>query len=426
MDPGDREKDIIVPKLKAQLQYCYSQSTFYKQRFDEAGFDPDKLNSVADLKNVPILYKDDLRAAQNQHPPYGDYLCIEPESVFRIHGTSGTTGRPTYFGISRDDWERIGYAHARIMWSFGIRPSHKVFIGSFFSNYMGSWGALIGAERMRATVFPFGAGVPGQTERSFEWLASLKPEIFYGTPSYALYMGEKARASGYNPEEFGFKVLFFSGEPGAGIPATKKKIEDLYGGICIDCGSTSEMSPWMTNAETADRLGMLLWDDLVYTEIVHPDTKEPVADGEDGILVYTHLERDSQPMIRFYAGDITRREQKSNPCGRTYARLPDGLFGRADDMITIRGENVYLTAIEDVLVGDSRYGGEFRAIVDKKGSMDELTVQSEMQETDEDTQKQLAEKLRVRLGVRVNVELLTSGQLERTEFKAKRLIDRRK
>ena len=139
--------------------------------------------------------------------------------------------------------ERIAEAHARTMWGFGVRQEDIVFIGSFFSLYWGSWGALIGAERLGAVAFPFGAGVPGQTDRAIEWMKEVRPTIFYGTPSYSLYIAEKAKERGVDPaRDFNFRILFFSGEPGAGVPSTKKRIEETYGGICIDSGSTAEMS----------------------------------------------------------------------------------------------------------------------------------------------------------------------------------------
>ena len=150
------------------------------------------------------------------------------------------------------------------MWSFGIRPSDTVFIGSFFSLYLGSWGALIGTEALGARAFPFGAGVPGQTERALEYLDLIRPTAFYGTPSYALYLARKAEKNGVDPRDFGFRVMFFSGEPGAGIPATKKRIETTFNASCIDTGTMAEMTPWMTNSECSHRTGMHLWEDIVY------------------------------------------------------------------------------------------------------------------------------------------------------------------
>ncbi|HKI50269.1 MAG TPA: AMP-binding protein, partial [Desulfobacteria bacterium] len=196
MDPSEREETVIVPKLQAQLQYAYEHSPFYRNKWDGAGIRPEDIQSLADFEKIPFVTKDEIRADQLEHPPFGSNLCISKDEIASVHGTSGTTGKPTAFGISQGDMDRIGEAHARIMWSFGMRPYDTVFIGSFFSLYMGSWGALLGVRRLGAAAFPFGAGVPGQTERAIEWIQEIKPTVFYGTPSYSLYLAEKARSMG--------------------------------------------------------------------------------------------------------------------------------------------------------------------------------------------------------------------------------------
>ena len=290
---------------------------------------------------VPVLTKQDLREAQERHPPFGDYLCVNETEVFHIHGTSGTTGRPTAFAISQNDWRAIANAHARIMWSMGLRPGDTICVAAVFSLYMGSWGALAGAERLGAKAFPFGAGASGMSARCVQWLDMLKPTAFYGTPTYALHLAQVAEDEGLDPRDMQLKIMFFSGEPGASIPAIRERIEGLYGTRVFDSGSMAEMSPWMNVASSAETDGMLCWQDVIYTEVCDPETMRRVPYGERGTPVYTHLERASQPMIRLASGDLTRWVDEPNPCGRTYPRLPHGIFGRIDDMFTIRGENVY-------------------------------------------------------------------------------------
>jgi phenylacetate-CoA ligase len=429
--PPARRDAVIFEKLRAQVAYAWERSAFYRRHWQAAGVSPATLKSLDDLARFPVVRKEDLRAAQAAAPPFGDYLCIEPAHVARIHGTSGTTGRPTVFGIGADDWERIGEAHARILWGAGVRPDDRVLIASFFSLYLGSWGALKGCERLGATVFPFGAGLPGQTLMAVQWARELRPTAFYGTPSYALHFAETARRDGVDPRSFGFRTLFFSGEPGAGIPATKRLIESTFGGVCVDMGSMAEMSPWMTNGECRERTGMHLWQDIVYTQVCDPETFAPVPYGAEGTPVYTHLERTSQPMIRLVSGDRARWTDEPCPCGRTYPRLPEGLYGRIDDMFIVRGENVYPSAIEDTLRAIDGFGGEFRVIVSRRETMDELLVRAEYlpSHAEAAARAQLAatmkERLRARLGVTPVVELLAPGELPRTEFKARRVIDDR-
>src|SRR5256885_5572889 len=282
--PEARE-ELILAKLRGQVRWAWEKSPFYRRKWDEAGVSPDSLRSLRDLARFPVVQKNELRAAQAAHPPFGDYLCIDPAEVARIHGTSGTTGRRTVCGIGRDDWGRIAEAHARILWGAGIRPRDRVMICSFFSLYMGSWGALIGVERLGATAFPFGAGVAGQTLMGVSWAREMKPTAFYATPSYALHFADTARQEGIDPRSLGIRILFFSGEPRAGIPSTRKLIEDTFGGICVDMGSMAEMTPWMTDGECSHRTGMHLWQDIVYTQVCDPQTFQPVPFGGEGTPV---------------------------------------------------------------------------------------------------------------------------------------------
>jgi phenylacetate-CoA ligase len=430
MDPEERELKVVLPKLQAQLKYAYQNSPLYKKKWDFAGIKPKDIQSLADFERVPFLTKEEIRQDQKENPPFGSNVCVSLKELARVQGTSGTTGKPTAFGISKGDMERIAEAHARIMCGFGMRSEDIVFIGSFFSLYWGSWGSLLSVERLGAVAFPFGAGVAGQTDRAIEWMKEVKPTIFYGTPSYSLYIAERAKERGIDPaRDFNFRILFFSGEPGAGVPSTKKRIEESYGGICIDAGSTAEMTPWMSNCECAHRRGMHLWQDIVYSELVDPVSKKRVSYGQEGVAVYTHLERTSQPMIRFWAGDISMWVNDPCPCGRTYPRLPKGIYGRADDMFVVRGENVYSSAIENVIRGIKGFGDEYRILITREQTMDEMIVQAEYARGINPQQipylkEKLEEELRA-CGLRAMVQMVEPDRLERTEFKAKRVIDKR-
>jgi len=439
MPPAQRD-GVILEKLRRQVRYAYAHSGFYQEFYRDVPCDPANIRSFKEFTQLPILSKEEIRIEQERHPPYGRFLCIPQDQVFRVHGTSGTTGKPTVFGISRDDWERIAEAHARILWGAGLRPQDIVMVAAVFSLYIGSWGALVGAERLGATCFPFGGGAPGQTERAAEWAAMVKPTALYATPSYALYLAEVAKGMGLNPrEDFNFRLMFFSGEPGASVPATRKLIEDTYGCYVVDMGTMAEMTPWMSNAGCRHlERGMHLWMDIVYTEMVDPQSKAPVPLGSEGVPVYSHLERTSQPMIRYWSGDIARWDMVDCPCGRTYPTLSWGIYGRTDDMIIVRGQNVFPSRIEDILRGMKEFGGEFRLVLERDpGQLDRLTVQAEVNPDIYASGEQgpsalaplrqrIAAELRRAVGVGIAVELKPAGEFERTQFKARRVIDLRK
>ena len=433
MPAAAREK-AIVERLRLVCSYAYQNAPFYKRKWDDAGFHPTHLTSLEDFENkVPVIDKKDLRDSQARAAPFGDYLCVPADEIFHIHGTSGTTGRPTAFAIGRADWQAIANAHARIMWGMGLRPGDTICVASVFSLYMGSWGALAGAERLGAKCFPFGAGAAGMSARLSHWLAAIKPTAFYGTPSYALHLAQVSRDEGLNPRDFQLKIMFFSGEPGASIPGVRDRIEEHYGARVIDCGSMAEMTPWMNVAGSAKTPGLLCWQDIVYTEVCDPKSFGRVPYGSRGTPVYTHLERTSQPMIRLVSGDLAMWTDQQNPCGRTYPGLPQGIFGRIDDMFTIRGENVYPSEIDAALNELPQYGGEHRIIISRDANMDELLLRVEV---DGRTSSQGADavgrfrseverKLQKVLGLRTLVEIAEPNSIPRTDFKARRVIDDR-
>ncbi|WP_275098954.1 phenylacetate--CoA ligase family protein [Sedimenticola hydrogenitrophicus] len=431
--PAAEREAAILGRLQQVCRYAWEHAPFYRRLWDEAGFHPDHLRSLEDFETrVPVVTKQDLRESQAAHPPFGDYLCIPDAEIFHIHGTSGTTGRPTAFAIGRADWQAIANAHARVMWAMGVRPGDTLCIAAIFSLYMGSWGALAGAERLGAKAFPFGAGAAGMTARCAQWLDALKPTGFYGTPTYALHLAQTASDEGLDPRDFGLRYMIFSGEPGASIPSVRQRLEALYGARVFDSGSMAEMTPWMNVAGSAETAGMLCWQDVVYTEVCDPKSLTRVPYGQRGTPVYTHLERTSQPMIRLLSGDLTQWVDGETPCGRTYPHLPNGIFGRIDDMFTIRGENVYPSEIDAALNETPGYGGEHRIIITRDATMDELLLQVEYAGDiaadpagAEAFRQDVARRVRKLLGLRTLSEVMPQGSLPRTDFKARRVIDDR-
>ena len=429
---ADERQSLILAKLQSQAAWAYERSPFYQKRWGAEDFHPSQLKTMDDFHRIPIITKEDLRQDLLDNPPFGSNICDDWGNILRVHGSSGTTGIPTVIAISNGDWQRIGEAHARVEWGAGVRPSDTVFMAAPFSLYMGAWGMLVGAERMGAKCFPFGAGAPGQTRMAVRWCLATRPSVFYGTPSFALYLAETALEEGVDPRDFGFHTLFFSGEPGASIPATRRKLHDTYEAVVVDSGSTGEMSPWMSNGGCRHSTGMHLWQDMVYTELIDPASHTLTPYGGEGVPVYTHLERTSQPLIRFWSGDLAQWTDEPCPCGRTYPTMPRGIYGRVDDMVVVRGENVYPSAVENVVRAIPGLTGEFRMVVSRERTMDELTVLAEhtaeaaaAEGGTDAVKRQLESDLGATLGIRSNVEMKAPGELERTQFKARRVIDER-
>lgn len=427
---AEHRDEAILCRIREVMAYAWENSPFYRRKWDDAGVHPSSIRSLEDFEKVPVVRKEELRADQAAHEPFGSYLCVDPQEVKHVNGTSGTTGRPTAFGISERDWRSVANAHARVMWTMGIRPSDTVLVASPLSLYWGSWGAYIGAERLGARVFPFGAGTSGQTARTVRWIQQMGTTVFYGTPSYALHLAETARREGVDPADLGLRKLFFSGEPGASVPAIRTRIIEAFGGQVYDSGSMAEVSPWMHLGAGSDEPGVLCWQDLVYTEVCDPADLRRVPYGGEGTPVYTTLERNSQPMIRLLSNDLTRWEAPSAERGHTYPFLPQGIYGRIDDMFTVRGENIYPSAIDDVVMAEPGYGGEHRIVISRDSAMDTLVVQVEHQPELSGTDRQhwvrrISERLRVVLGVGANVVPMPQNTFDRTEFKARRIVDDR-
>ena len=318
----------------------------------------------------------------------------------------------------------------------GIRPGDTVFVAAIFSLYMGSWGTLAGAERLRAKAFPFGAGAPGMTARAAMWLDADEAAAFYGTPSFALHLAEVARAEGFDPRDVRPEddvLLRRAGRVGAGRarPASRA----AYGAQVIDCGSMAEMTPFMNVAGTAETDGMLLLAGHrlhrgLRSEDLPPRALRPARHA--GLHApRAHLAADDPARV---SGDLTLWEDGPNPCGRTYPRLPQGVFGRIDDMFTIRGENVYPSEVDAVMNQLAGYGGEHRIVITRDGAMDELLVRVEAAAAVPTPATPAAagaarrgRRARCRRcsGLRAKVEVVAPGTFPRTDFKARRVIDDR-
>ncbi|OYD67181.1 phenylacetate--CoA ligase family protein [Rhodococcus sp. OK302] len=429
---AERELEILA-LLQQQLRRVYTELPFYRRHYDAHGFHPDQVRSLDDFTRlVPVITKQMLRDDQAANPPFGSYLGVAESEIARVHGSSGTTGAPTLYGISHADWEHVTDVMAQGFFTTGVRSTDRVQLATVFGMFIGGWGALQGCERIGATTFPIGAG---ETERQLELMYRVGSTVLISTPTYALHMLERARSLGYDTAASPLRLGIFIGEPGAAIPGIRDTLEQGWGMSVRDLATTSEMTPFATNAECEHGLGVHVLQDQVWTEIVDKENPNQAApDSVSGGVVYTHLRRESQPMIRFASRDESHMTYEPCPCGRTYPRLPLGVYGRLDDMLIIRGANVYPSQVQRSLLSVPGTGVEFVVTLDRDGTLDTATVQVEYDPTLElddvpAFKADLAVTVRARLKNDTNinfvVEILEPETLERAVSKANRVIDRR-
>lgn len=434
--PAPARDAVVLERVRHQLRYAYERLPFYRHHYDRHGFHPDQVRSLADFtEKVPVVTKSMLVQDQVDHPPFGSYLGVERADLARIHGSSGTMGHPTLYGVSVADWRRAGQASAMGLWCAGFRPADVVQITFPFTLFFGGWGNVQALELMGACVFPTGAMVP--TERQLAMLDQLGVDALIATPSYLVHMAHRAAELGIDPAASAVSLALVGGEPGGSIGSVRAMLHGLWGDPfdVIDgaAGSTSEMYPFLTNIgclEDPDG-GVHLFQDENYTEIVaKDDPNTPVPPGTPGATVATHLWRESQPMIRFWMGDEGVLDDSGCRCGRTYPKLPRGVFGRLDDMLVVRGANVYPSAIESAVRAVPGAGTEFRILVERPADLDELTVEVEPAadlrvEGRDGLRAALEEQLRLAVTIRVPVRVVEPGTHEPQTFKARRVVDRR-
>lgn len=434
--PAAQRDRIILQRVQHQLHYAYHRLPFYRRHYDAHRFHPDQVRSLGDFtEKVPVITKKMLVEDQAQHPPFGSYLGVERSQLGRIHGSSGTMGHPTMYGVSVADWARAGQASAMGLWCAGFRPDDIVQVTFPFTLFFGGWGNVQALELIGACVFPTGAMVP--TDRQLTLLGELGADVLIATPSYLVHMASRAAELGIDPAASTVSLALVGGEPGGSIPSVRDTLQNLWGEpfdvIDAAAGSTSELYPFLTNIGCLEDPGggVHLFTDENYTEIVSAEEPNvPLPPGTSGAVVATHLWRESQPMIRFWMGDEGLLDDSGCRCGRTYPKLPRGVFGRLDDMLVIRGANVYPSAIESAIRATPGAGTEFRIIVERPAALDELTVEVEPAadlplDRRDALRVDLEERLRLAVSVRVPVRVVDLGTHEAQTFKARRVLDRR-
>ena len=433
MDPNDRQA-LILDRLRHQLHYVYEKIGFYRRHYDAHGFHPDQVRTLEDFtRRVPVVTKKMLVADQAEHPPFGSYLGVDRADLARIHGSSGTSGTPTMYGISRSDWERSAEICRIALWSAGVRPDDIVQISFPFGLFLGGWGMLQACEFLGAAALPVGSLMP--TDQQIETMLRMEVDALVATPSYVQHLGRRAVELGVDFRDANLGVVIVAGEPGGSIPEIREAMAAGLGGpavIDVGAGASSEMHPFYANVGCRHAEGGVhLVQDENFTEVVdRADPNLPIPAGESGAVVATHLWRESQPMIRFWLGDEGHIDETPCACGRTFPRLPKGVYGRLDDMLLIRGANIYPSAIDAVVRETPGSGTEYRIVVRRRGDLDEMHVEVERdpsvpEEASAGLQTELEARLKQALMIRTPVRVVPPDTFEVQMFKARRVIDNR-
>ncbi|MDY0387741.1 MAG: phenylacetate--CoA ligase [Methanolobus sp.] len=421
--PVDELDKMQEKRLKSLVNYVYQHSDFYKKKFDDANVKPEDIQSLDDLKKLPFTYKSDLRDTY----PTGMF-CVPNEQLVRFHASSGTTGKHTVVGYTRNDIDQWATSLARALTSLGIGRGDVIQISYGYGLFTGGLGLHYGAEEVGCTVLPTSSG---NTEKQLNLMQDLNSSVIACTPSYFLFMNEVANQSGISIEhDTQLRVGIFGAEPWS--EEMRTRIEEATGIKAYDVYGTSELSgPLCTECQHQD--GIHIWADQFLIEVINPETGEQLAEGERGELVITTLAKEALPLIRYRIGDITVINKQPCECGRTHPRIMR-VLGRADDMLIVRGINVFPGQVESVLMNIPEVGEHFMIVVDRVNELDIMKVQIEM--TDEafsdkindimSLEKKVASALKNVLNLAVKVELVENGTIPRSMGKAKKVIDNRK
>lgn len=411
-------------RLKATIERVYRNVPFYKQSFDKAGISPDNVKCLDDLQGLPFTTKQDMRDSY----PYG-LFATSLEEIVRIHASSGTTGKPTVVGYTHKDIEIWTELMARSLVAAGAHKGDIIHNAYGYGLFTGGLGAHYGAERLGASVIPISGG---NTKRQIMIMQDFGSTVLTCTPSYSLFMAEEAKAEGIDFKNLKLRVGIFGAEPWS--EAMRGEIEEKLNLAAIDIYGLSEiMGPGVAIECIEAKKGLHIWEDHFLPEIINPETGQRVADGELGELVITTITKQGIPLIRYRTRDITSITYEQCICGRTHARIAR-MSGRSDDMLIIRGVNVFPSQIESILVGIEGVEPHYLLIVDRKENLDTLEVQVEVDErlfSDEikvlqQLSRRIEKEIKDMLGVTCTAKLVEPKTIQRSEGKAKRVIDNRK
>ena len=427
--PREDLRALQLRKFKRIFEWAYENSRFHRSLYDAAGIKPEDIRSFEDIHAVPKVEKSMMRDIQRKDPfPYGDALCVPLEEVAEFRQTSGTTGQPVYQPDTWQDWEWWAECWSFILWAQGYRPTDRVFIPFGYNVFVAFWAGHYGAEKLGCEVVP--GGVLDTKARILK-IQELQATAMMATPTYVLGMADTARNKmGIDPTTLSINKITCAGEPGAGIPSTKKRIEDAWGAKVFDHAGATEIGAW--SFECADQPhGMHVNEGFFLVEIEDLETGKIIEEpGKRGKMIITALDRQAQPCVRFDSKDIIEWDADPCSCGRTFRLIKGGVVGRSDDITKVKGVLLAPSAIEEVVRSIDGLGDEFEVVVDKVGDVDRIALKVELMPGAEnrknDIEGRLVDQLRIKTNLRYNLSFHDYETLPRYEVKAKRFNDLRK
>ena len=408
---------LQIEKLCSMLEQIYGRNRFYTDKLDAAGIHPDSIQTLDDLKRLPLTSKSELVQAQSDALPFGSNTTFEESAYSRFHQTSGTTGTPLRVLDTPESWDWWGRCWGHVLAGAGLTENDRMFVPFSFGPFIGFWAAVEGAQKINALMIPGGGR---DSLQRLHLMKELGATAMCCTPTYALRLAEVAQESSFDLSEIPLRTLIHAGEPGANVPATKVRIESVWNAKCYDHAGASEIGAHSFECEIQPN-GTHVTESEFIVEVLNPETLEPVPAGEQGELIITNLGRIGYPVIRYRSGDLVVLNQQKCTCGRSYARFEGGVLGRADDMVVVRGINVFPSAVEN-LVRQCESVEEFRITVTTDREMGNLAIELELSKNanPESARKTVDQAIQNELSLRPEITLVPSGSLPRFEMKAKR------
>ncbi|HVR72521.1 MAG TPA: AMP-binding protein [Vicinamibacteria bacterium] len=419
-DPLERASPAAIAahqleRLSRLLGEVLPGNGFWVDRLGGAGERMRRAPSWERFRALPLTGKAELVADQEEHPPLGRIATYPRERYVAFHQTSGTHGRPLAVLDTAESWRWWSDCWGQVYRAAGVTAADRIFVAFGFGPFIGFWSAFAGAQALGALTIP-GGGLDAR--QRLQLMRETGATVLVCTVTYALRLAEAAGELGIDLPALGIRRTIHAGEPGASIPSVRARVEQAYGAACFDHAGATEVGAYAFSCDARD--GLHVNEAEFIAEIVGPGTETPVAEGETGELVVTNLGRPGWPVIRYRTGDLAAHGGRGCVCGRSWLKVPGGIAGRVDDLMIVRGVNVYPSAVEAVV---RRFAiGEFRMVRLRRGALEELRVDAE---ASEETARALAEELRLRLSVRIETRAVPAGSLPRFELKARRIVDQR-